>query len=114
MPTASGHTVRAHAIGELHDLGDALFAALLHDVGCAEGLGERLALGVAGHDDNLLRAELLGADDCAQADCTVTDNDDGLTGACLRGVCCVPAGAENVGAAIRCGICSSVGGCVGS
>ena len=66
-------------------------------MGCAEGLGERLTFGVAGHDDNLLRAELLGADDCAQADRAVTDDDDGLAGACLRGVCCVPAGAEHIG-----------------
>ena len=80
-----------HAVGEFHDLGDALFAALLHHVGCAKCLSKRLTFGVAGHDDNLLRAELLGADDCAQADCAVANNDDGLAGACLRCVCCVPA-----------------------
>ena len=91
------HAVCAHAVGELHDLGDALFAALLHDVGCAEFLGERLTFGVAGHDDDLLRAELLSADNCTQADRAVADDDNGLAGACLRCVCCVPAGAEHVG-----------------
>ena len=97
MPTGLGHAVRAHAVGELQDLGDALFAALLHHVGCAEFLSERLTFGVAGHDDDLLRAELLSADNCTQTNRAVADDDNGLAGACLRCVCRVPAGAEHVG-----------------
>ena len=66
-------------------------------MGCTECLSERLTFGVAGHDDDLLRAELLSANDCAQADRAVANNDDGLAGSCAGGVCRVPAGAEHVG-----------------
>ena len=106
------HAVCAHAVGELQNLGDALFAALLHHVGCAEFLSERLTLGVAGHDDNLLRTELLSADDCAQANRAVANNDDGLAGGCASCVRCVPAGAEHVGCRheVRNLLCGGCGG----
>ena len=78
-------------------LRDALVAALLDDVGRAVVAGELLPLGVAGHRDDPLGAELLGGEDRHQADGAVTDDRDGLAGTGLGGDGGEPAGAEHVG-----------------
>ena len=66
----------AEALGELADASDTLLAALANDVGGAELPGERNALLVTTHDDDLLGAEPLGGEDTAQPDRAVADDRD--------------------------------------
>ena len=89
--------VGAEPAGELLDLGDAVVAALLDDVGGAELAGQRLAVGVAAERDDAFGAELLGGEDAEESDGAVTDDRDRLAGAGLGGDGGEPAGAEHVG-----------------
>ena len=89
--------MRAEPAGELLDLRDAVVAAFLDDVGGAELAGERLAVGVAGHGDDPLGAQLLGGEHAEQPDRAVADDGDGLARAGLGGDGGEPAGAEHVG-----------------
>lgn len=88
--------VRAEPVGEFLDPFDAGVAAFGDDVGRAVEAGQFLPLGVAGHRDDPVRAQVSGGEDGHQADRAVAD-DDGLAGAGVGGVGAVPAGAEYVG-----------------
>ena len=90
------HRVGADAVGQLLDAGDALFAALRHDVGRAELEGEVLAALVAAHRDDALRAHLLGRENAHQADRAVADDDDRRAGSDTRRIGRIPAGAQHV------------------
>ena len=52
----------AEAAGQLVHALDGLVASLAHDMGCAELLGERDAVGMAAQEDDLLGAETLRGD----------------------------------------------------
>ena len=79
-PDALEHRVRAEPAGQLADALDRLVAALADDVGGAELLSERDALGVVAEQDDLLGAEPLRGDHAAEADGAVADDGDRLAG----------------------------------
>src|SRR5215213_1091878 len=97
VPTAFDHGVRAEPVGEFLDLRDAGLAAFLDDVGRAELGGQCLPVGVPGHGDDPLGAELLGGEDGEQPDRPVPDHYHGLVGAGLGRHRAEPAGAEDIG-----------------
>src|SRR6266699_4128224 len=59
-PNALKHRASTDSIGHVHDPGDALVAALSHDVGRAECAGELLPRGVPAHRDDPLCTHLPG------------------------------------------------------
>jgi hypothetical protein len=88
--------VDTFATGELADALDGLLAALGDHIGGAELAGQRDAVRVAAHDDDLLGAEPLGGDDCAQADGAVADDRGALARSDLGDDGGVVAGAHHV------------------
>src|SRR6266700_5183422 len=79
------HRVCAEPARELLDPRYALVPSLLDDVGGAELEGELLSWRVAAHGDDPFRAEVPCGQDSEQADCTITDHDNGLAGGGLGG-----------------------------
>jgi hypothetical protein len=88
--------VGAISTGQHLDARDRLGAALADDIGGAKFLCERDAVGVASHDDDLLRAEPLRGDHAAQPHGTVADDCNALARRHLRGKGGVVAGAHYV------------------
>jgi hypothetical protein len=91
------HGVHAESCAEFPHALDGLLAALGDHVGGAELARERNPVGVAAHDDDLLRAEALGGDHAAQADGTVSDDSRGLPRADFGGDGPMLARAHHVG-----------------
>jgi hypothetical protein len=91
------HRVDALAAGEFVDALDRVLAALGDDVGGAVLAGERDAVGVAAHDDDLLGAEALGGDHRARADGAVADDRGALARRDLGDDRGVMPGAQDVG-----------------
>ena len=77
MPTHSSTDVGTDSVGQFLDAGNALVAALGHDVGRAELAGELLPRLVAAHRDDPLGTHLLGGEHREEADGAVTDDHDG-------------------------------------
>jgi hypothetical protein len=91
------HCVSADSVGQLLDAGNAVFAALSHDVGRAELAGQLLARLVAAHRDDALRTHLLGREHGEEADCAVTDDRDRHTGLDIGRIGGEPACAKHIG-----------------
>jgi hypothetical protein len=90
------HGIRADVFRQRLDAGDALFAALGDDVGCAIFESEVLAAFVAAHRDDAVRAHLLGGQHAHKANRAVADNGDRRALLHAGGIGGVPAGAEHV------------------
>ena len=78
------HGVDAKAIAHLLHALDHLLPTLADDVGGAEVLRQRNAIGVAAEDDDLLAAEPLRGDHAAEPDRAVADDRDRLPGVDAR------------------------------
>jgi hypothetical protein len=91
------HRVGPEPAGELLDLGHSLLPALLDDIGGAVEPSQLLPVGVAGHGNDPLGAELAGGQDGHQPDRAVPDDRDHLARAGLGGHGAEPAGAEHIG-----------------
>lgn len=95
VPTLE-NCVRADPVGHLHDLFEAFVAPLSNDVGCPEGPGYGLSVGVAAHRDDPLGSELGGREHTGEADRPVADNHDGAAGSDIGADRRVPPGAHDV------------------
>src|SRR3989440_7161813 len=96
-PNALKHRVSTNSIGHVHDPGDALVAALNHDVGRVECAGELLPRSVPAHRDDALCTPLPGGEHAEEADRPVTDDHDRRAWLHIRRVGCEPAGPQNIG-----------------
>jgi hypothetical protein len=74
LPTHSSTVCVPTPLGQLPDPRDTLVTALEDDVGGAELAAEVGAAPVAAHQDDAVRAESLGRENGAQADCAVADH----------------------------------------
>ena len=89
--------MRPVAPGQLAHLFHSFVAARGDDVGRSKGAAQRQAVGLAAHEDDLLRAQAFGGNDGAQADRAVADHGGDLARADARGDGGVVTGGHHVG-----------------